>query len=133
MKPLFRSVDCVSLKVNDLQKAIHFYSRKLGQELLWKTSTSAGLGFADGTSELVLHIEDRPPGTDMLVESVPDAVRRFIEAGGTLVSGPIDIPVGQFAMVADPWGNKLAILDLSKGTYRVDKDKNVIGLDNTGA
>jgi lactoylglutathione lyase len=128
MPPLFKNIDCMSVKVDDLERAITFYSRNLGQELLWKTPTSAGLGFPDGASELVLHTEQRPPGTDLLVESVPEAIQRFTEAGGSLVFGPIDLPVGKFAIVSDPWDNRLTILDLSKGVYKVDADKNVIGV-----
>ena len=129
MKPLFKGIDCMSLKVADLETAISFYAEKLGHELLWKTPTSAGLGFPNGKSELVLHTEQRPPGTDLLVESVPDAIERIGEAGGKLVFGPVDIPVGLFAIVSDPWDNPLNILDLSRGLYKVDKNKNVIGVE----
>ena len=129
-KPVFKGIDCISVKVDDLSGAIEFYADRLGHELLWRTQTAAGLGFPKGESEIVLHTEDRPAGTDMLVDSVPDAVRRFSEAGGRLEYGPIDIPVGLFAIVSDPWGNKLNILDLSKGTYTVDSDKNVIGVES---
>ena len=129
MKPVFEDVDCTSFRVEDLSEAIRFYSDELGQELLWKTETSAGLGLPNGRSEIVLYTEDRPPGTDLLVNSVPDAITRFTSAGGKLEYGPIDIPVGLFAIVSDPWGNKLNILDLSKGTFKVDSEKNVVGLD----
>jgi lactoylglutathione lyase len=128
MKPIFKGIDCISLKVDDLEDAMTFYTEKLGHRLLWKTQTSAGLGFPNSTSELVLHTEERPPETDLLVESVPDAIKRFTQAGGKLVFGPIDIPVGLFAIVSDPWDNPLNILDLSKGLYKVDKNKNVIGV-----
>jgi predicted enzyme related to lactoylglutathione lyase len=128
MKPLFKGVDCISLKVDDLEKAINFYAEKLGHALLWKTQTSAGLGFANSKSELVLYIEQRPPGTDLLVESIPDAIKQFTEAGGKLIYGPVDIPVGLFAIISDPWDNQINILDLSKGLYQVDKDQNVIGV-----
>jgi lactoylglutathione lyase len=128
MKPLFKDVDCFSIKVDDLERALSFYADGLGHKLLWKTQTAAGLGFPNGKSELVLHTEQRPPGTDLLVDSVPEAIRLFTEAGGKLVFGPIDIPVGLFAIVSDPWDNRLTILDLSKGQYQVDGDKNVIGV-----
>ena len=128
MKPLFKGVDCISLKVADLEKAINFYAEKLGHTLLWKTQTSAGLGFPNSKSELVLYIEQRPPGTDLLVESIPEAIKQFTEAGGKLIYGPIDIPVGLFAIISDPWDNQINILDLSKGLYQVDKDLNVIGV-----
>jgi lactoylglutathione lyase len=110
MKPFFKNIDCISLKVDDLERAIIFYTDKLGHKLKWKTQTSAGLGFPNSKSELVLHTEQRPPGTDLLVESVPDAIKQFTEAGGKLIFGPIDIPIGLFAIVADPWDNKLNML-----------------------
>jgi lactoylglutathione lyase len=128
VKPLFKDIDCISVKVDDLEQALTFYHHGLGHPLLWKTHTAAGLGFPGGKSELVLHTEQRPPGTDLLVESVPEAIERFTQAGGKLVFGPIDIPVGRFAIVSDPWENKLTMLDLSKGTYQVDDEKNVIGV-----
>jgi len=119
----------MSIRVDDLERAITFYTVKLGQELLWKTQTSAGLGFPGSKSELVLNTEQRPPGTDLLVESVSEAIKQFTEAGGTLMFGPIEIPVGLFAIMSDPWGNPLNILDLSKGLYKVDENKNVIGVE----
>jgi lactoylglutathione lyase len=128
MKPVFKSIDCLSLKVGDLSKAIEFYEGRLGHPLKWKTATAAGLEFAAGTAELVVHVEDHPTETDLLVESVPEAIEDFIRAGGSLVAGPFELPVGLFAVVADPWGNHLSMLDLSKGTFQVDADKNVIGV-----
>ena len=131
MKPLFKGIDCISLKVDDLDKAIAFYRDKLGQELLWKTTTSAGLGFPHSKSEFVIHTEQRSPETDLFVESVPEAIKQFTDAGGKLIFGPVDIPVGLFAIVSDPWENQLNILDLSKGLYQVDENKNVIGVGGT--
>ena len=127
MNPIFKGIDCISLKVGDLERAIAFYTG-LGHELLWKTSTSAGLGFPDNNSELVIHIEQRPPGTDLLVESVPEAIKQFTQAGGQVIFGPVDIPIGSFAILSDPWNNPINILDLSKGQYTIDENKNVTGV-----
>jgi hypothetical protein len=49
-------------------------------------------------------------------------------AGGTVVSPPSDIPVGRVAVVRDPWGNQLVLVDLSKGTFDTDADGNVSGV-----
>jgi len=35
-----------------------------------------------------------------------------------------------FAILSDPWNNQINILDLSKGQYKVDENKNVIGAGN---
>jgi hypothetical protein len=45
---------------------------------------------------------------------------------------PSDIPVGRVAVVADPFGNPLTILDLTRGRYRTDADGNVTGIAEAG-
>ena len=45
-----------------------------------------------------------------------------------MLSAPEDIPVGRMAVVSDPFGNPLVLLDLSKGTFRTDHDGNVTGV-----
>ncbi len=127
MEPLFRKVDCVQLKVDDLDKALSFYSSRLGHSLKWKTETSAGLGMADADTELVIHTGSLPPETDLLVASVPEAVKQFQEAGGKVVAGPFEIPLGLCAVIEDPWANRMVILDMSRGQLKVDEHMNVIG------
>jgi predicted enzyme related to lactoylglutathione lyase len=39
-----------------------------------------------------------------------------LAAAGRVVTGPFDIPVGRVAVVADPFGNILVLVDLSKAT-----------------
>lgn len=41
---------------------------------------------------------------------------------------PVDIPVGRLAVVADPFGNALVVLDLSTGKYVTDEEGRVIGV-----
>ena len=124
--PLFKKVDCISLKVPDLDEGLDFYQKKLGHKLNWKAETMAGLSLPDDSSELVLHTDERPMETDFLVESVPEAVEKFKTAGGTVIAGPFEIKIGLCVVVKDPWGNKFIMLDLSKGLLSVDSDKNVI-------
>lgn len=124
--PLLRKVDCVSLPVSDLAAALAFYRDQLGHPLIWRTSTAAGLRLPESEAELVLHTEPRPAAAELLVEAVADAVSRFRNAGGTLVWGPFDIQIGKCAVVCDPWGNQLVLLDLSKGSLRTDADGNVL-------
>ena len=124
--PLFRRVDCLRSPVSDVDAALVFYSAKLGHELIWRSSKAAGLKLPGCNAELVLHNGDRPMETDLVVDSVPEAVARFTSAGGKVLKGPFEIQIGLCAVVADPWDNVLVILDASKGTLRVDKDKHVI-------
>ena len=63
-----------------------------------------------------------------LVDSADDAARIVQSAGGQVVTGPVDFPVGRLATVADPFGNRLILLDLSKGHYLTDGARRVIGL-----
>ena len=49
-------------------------------------------------------------------------------AGGRVLAGPFDIPVGRAAAVEDPFGNVLVILDMSKGRYVTDPTGRVTGL-----
>lgn len=126
-KELFLKVDCVSLPVKDLEAALTFYRDRLGHELVWRTDEAAGLRMADGKTELVLRLEDRPPETDIYVESVEEAVKRFVTAGGSVVFGPFDIRIGECAVVADPWGNQLVLLDSTRGLLKTDEKGYVIG------
>ena len=86
-----------------------------------------GYGCLTARPRLVVHTEPRPPAAELLVESVRAAVERFVDAGGTLVSGPFEVPIGRGAVVADPWGNALVFLDMSKGALKTDSLGNVAG------
>jgi predicted enzyme related to lactoylglutathione lyase len=130
---LLKKIDCLSIPVPDLDEALEFYSENLGHDLIWRTDFAAGLRLPDSNAELVLHTDDRSMETDLAVESVPEAVQRFTAAGGKIVAGPFDIQIGLCAVVADPWGNVLVLLDTSKGLLEVDESKRVIGNNGTGS
>lgn len=124
--PLFRKVDCLSLPVPDLDAALELYSRDLGHEVIWRSDRAAGLRLPDSNAELVLHTDDRGLETDLAVDSVPEALERFVAAGGRVLMGPFEIQIGLCAVVSDPWGNVLVILDTSKGLLQVDEEKRVV-------
>jgi len=126
MDPLLRKVDCVQIPVPDLDAGLRFYRDGLGLELKWRHATQAGLRLGD--TELVLQTERPDLETDFLVDSAEEAVRRVEAAGGRVLSRPQDIPAGRVAVVSDPFGNPLVLLDLSKGTFRTDHDGNVTGV-----
>ncbi len=129
--PLFQNVDCLGVEVPDLDEALAFYRDRLGHELLWRTDTSAGLRLpgTDTVPELVLHTEHWPITTAIQVESVEKACAGFVSAGGRVVEASRDIPIGKLAVVADPWNNRLVILDSSKGLYRTDAEGRVTGVE----
>lgn len=126
-KPLLRKIDCIEFYVSDLDAGIQFYCHHLGLELNWRTPTSAGLRLPENDAEIVLQTERQHRDVDMLVDEADEAARRFVQAGGTLLVPPFDIQIGRGAVVADPWGNRFVLLDLSKGLLKTDEQKNVIG------
>ncbi len=100
----------------DLDTGLAFYRDRLGHAPIWRTERLAALRLAESETELVLAV-DIGPETDLLVSSVDAAVRGFVAAGGSIVAEPSDIPVGRVAVVRDPFGNELTLVDLSRRRY----------------
>ena len=123
---MFKRIDCLRLAVGDLDEALAFYRDALGHDLVWRTATAAGMRICEG-SELVVHTESDRSETDLLVDDVPSSVESIVAAGGSVVHGPFDIQIGRCAVMRDPWGNDLVILDMSKGALKTDADGNVVG------
>ncbi len=125
---MFRKVDCVLFRIPDLEAGLRFYRDRLGLTPAWRRGNeSAALKMGNGETELVLVQESGAPETDLLVDSADAACREFVEAGGTVVLEPFDIPIGRCVKVKDPWGNELVMLDMSKGPLRVDATGQVLG------
>jgi lactoylglutathione lyase len=112
--PLIRKVDCLQLPVSDLEAGVAFYVR-LGHEVIWRRPNQVGLRLPDTDAELVLQTERPGARVDLLVEDVRAAVKRFVAAGGRVVVHPFPIEIGLCAVVADPHGNELELLDMSQG------------------
>jgi predicted enzyme related to lactoylglutathione lyase len=125
---LLRDVDCVRIPVPDLEHGLAFYRDRLGHELIWRTGEAAGLRLPGGDTELVLRVDRPEPEVDFLVDSADEATAAMVDAGGTVVTPPFDIPVGRVAVVADPFGNPLCLIDLSRGRYVTGEDGTVIGV-----
>jgi predicted enzyme related to lactoylglutathione lyase len=128
-EPLLRTVDAVTVRVPDLDRGLQFYRDRLGHELVWRDDElgQAGLRLPDGDTELVLSTR-LEPAPNWLVASVDDAVERMVAAGGAVLVDPAPIPVGRLAVVADPFGNPLVLLDLSAGRYTTDESGRVTGV-----
>ena len=112
--PLIRKVDCLQLPVSDLEAGAAFYER-LGHEVIWRRPNQVGLRLPDTDAELVLQTEWPGATVDLLVEDVRAAVKRIVAAGGRVVVHPFPIEIGPCAVVADPHGNELELLDMSQG------------------
>jgi predicted enzyme related to lactoylglutathione lyase len=125
-KPLFQRIDCIRISVPDLEAGLIFYSDQLGHELIWRTEESIGLRLSDSNTEIVLHREPKTVEVDIKVASADQAAKRVELAGGKILAGPFDILIGRCAVVEDPWGNELVLLDSSKGLLKTDADGTVI-------
>ena len=120
-------MDCVRLYVADLEAGLAFYRDQLGHELIWRTETAAGLRLPESGAELVLQTEAQRQEVDLLVDSADEAVRFIEQAGGQVIVPPFDIQIGRCAVIQDPWGNPLVLLDTSNGLLKTDSEGNVIG------
>jgi len=128
MAELFMNVDCIELYVSDLDDGIKYYCDSLGLKLLWRADTSVGLGMDNDIAEIVLQTDRKKMNVDFKVESVNDSIDRIVKAGGKIIYGPFNIPIGKCAVVQDKWENEYVILDMSKGKYVTDAQGNVIGV-----
>ncbi len=127
VSPLFQKIDCIRLHVSDLNEALAFYRDRLGHELVWRSDQAVGLRLPGTDAEIVLHTEEPGQEIDLKVESADAAAARFVEAGGTILMPPFEIQIGRCVVVADPWGNPLALLDTGKGLLITDEEGNIIG------
>jgi len=116
--PIIRALDAVTVPVPDLDAGLRFYRDALGHPLFWRNDAvgQAGLGLPDSDAELVLTTRQTYE-PNWLVASADAAAETIRTAGGRVVTEPFDIPVGRLVVVADPFGNRLVLLDLSKGRY----------------
>jgi predicted enzyme related to lactoylglutathione lyase len=130
MEPLLMYVDAVTVPVADLDEGMAFYCGVLGHELLWRNDAlgQAGLSTPGSSTEIVLTtaLSYEP---DWKVGSVAVATEVFRAGGGKVVMEPIDIPIGRLAVVEDPFGNRLVVLDSTKGTYKTDRSGAVVSVE----
>ena len=125
---MLRKIDCCMLKTDDLERAVAFYHGRLGHALLWRTHEAVAFRIPESEAELVVHLHLEPE-VYFVVNDVEDAYRSLLAAGASPLTAPFDIQIGKCAVVRDPLGNRLAILDQSKGELVTDAAGNVVGLE----
>jgi predicted enzyme related to lactoylglutathione lyase len=127
--PLLQKVDAVTVPVPDLDAGLRFYRDRLGHQLRWRNEEigAAGLALPGSDSEIVLTTRLRYE-PNWLVASADQAAAAVAAAGGRIITEPEDIPVGRVAVIEDPFGNVLVLLDLSKGRYVTDDNGTVTGV-----
>ena len=129
MEPLLQYVDAVTVPVPDLDRGMAFYREVLGHQLIWRNEATghAGLSTPGSSTEIVLTTRQSYE-PDWKVASADVAAEVFGASGGRVLVGPADIPIGRLAIVEDPFGNRLVLLDSTKGTYDTDESGAVTGV-----
>jgi lactoylglutathione lyase len=126
MSVMLRKIDCVMIRVPDLADVVaaaDYYVRVFGLRRLWIDTTeggptSIGLGMPETDAEVVLHDDPAVPGplnVHYLVDDVRASCTEFVRQGCTVRVQPFDIAIGTCAIVVDPFGVDICILDMSKG------------------
>jgi lactoylglutathione lyase len=113
-----RKIDCIMVKVDDVERASEFYIRVFGMHPTWRDATSAGLRFPESDAEIVLHnILDTPARVDVtyLVDDVIAAVRALKAEGCIVAAPPFEVVIGKCAVIVDPFGTPMTIIDMTKG------------------
>lgn len=114
------------LNTRDTAAAREFYGAVFGWEVeerdmgemtyyVWKRGQASVGGMADITGR----VPDEVPAHWLVYFSVDDAdgaVEKVKAAGGEVSFGPIDIPVGRFAVVSDQFGAVFAVMQPSEET-----------------
>ena len=125
--PLVDKVDCVRFYVPDLDAGLEFYRDHLGHQLLWRTDKAVGLGMSGTDAEIVLQVEREGQETDLKVDSADAAAVRIQTAGGKVIVPPFDIQIGRCVVVEDQWGNRMVLVDSTKGLLATDDEGYVTG------
>jgi predicted enzyme related to lactoylglutathione lyase len=130
----------VNIDVDDLDKAIGFYTAALGLRLHRRLFEGSVAEMVGATSKI--HLLSKPPGTtaapgaapsrnyqrhwtpvhlDFEVEDVSAAVERAVRAGAKLETEIRSFPWGRLATLSDPFGHGFCLLQLvGKGYGEVE-------------
>lgn len=115
---MLRKIDCVLLRVENLEAAVAYYQDVFGLRLQWRNGGQVGLGLPETDAEIVLESgAPLPTGASVhyLVDDVSTAVEHLAARGCSILVAPFEIAIGRCAVVTDPFGNTLGLLDMTKG------------------
>jgi lactoylglutathione lyase len=115
---MLRKIDCIMIRVDDVEAAADYYAKVFGLHPQWSGDDSIGLVFSETDAEIVLHGDpDIPSSVEVhyLVDDVVAAVAHYEAQGCHILVAPFDITIGKCAVIQDPFGTRLCILDLTKG------------------
>ncbi|HLG65763.1 MAG TPA: VOC family protein [Ktedonosporobacter sp.] len=115
---MFKKIDCVMIRVPNVEEAASYYAEVFGLRPGWSGDDSIGLNFPETDAEIVLHNDPGIPSSaevHYLVEDVVAVVQDYSAKGCRVLVEPFDITIGKCAVIQDPFGTRLCILDMTKG------------------
>jgi predicted enzyme related to lactoylglutathione lyase len=115
---MLRKIDCVMIRVDDVEAAATYYTEVFGLRPNWSGDESVGLVFPESDAEIVLHSNPNMPSSvevHYLTDDVVTAVAGYVAQGCRVLVEPFDITIGKCAVIQDPFGTRLCILDMTKG------------------
>lgn len=116
---MLKKIASVTICVHDVAEALDFYADVFGLKPLWRDeqTDSAGLLFADTSTELILVYDPQRVGqteVQYLVDDVISAMQRYTEQGCIVVTQPFETRLGTGAVIQDPFGIRMFLLDRGK-------------------
>jgi predicted enzyme related to lactoylglutathione lyase len=115
---MFKKIDCVMIRVGDVSAAEKFYAEVFGLKPLWREAGAVGMKMPETDAEIVLHNNAEIPNkveVHYLVDDVVAAVKGYGEKGCRVLVPPFDVLIGKCAVIQDPFGTAICLLDLSSG------------------
>ena len=115
---MLRKIDCVMIRVDDIEAAATYYAEVFGLRPQWSGDDSIGLVFPESDAEIVLHNDPNMPSSvevHYLADDVVASVAEYTAKGCRVLVEPFDITIGKCAVIQDPFGTRLCILDMTKG------------------
>jgi predicted enzyme related to lactoylglutathione lyase len=115
---MLKKIDCIMIRVDDVEAAAAYYARVFGLRPQWSGDDSIGLKFQENDAEIVLHNDPAIPSSvevHYLVDDVVAAIAHLAAQGCHILVAPFPITIGKCAVIRDPFGTRLCILDMTKG------------------
>jgi lactoylglutathione lyase len=122
---MLKKIERVLIRVKDVTEAADFYADVFGLKPVWRDEqeASAGLLLPETETEIVLSYDPHLPGQVEIhyrVDDVVSAVQKYTEQGCIVVTQPFETQMGKCAVIEDPFGIHLILLDMSKADIELE-------------
>jgi lactoylglutathione lyase len=104
---MLRKIDCVMIRVDDVDVSAAYYAKVFGLRLKWSGDGAVGLVFAESDAEIVLHCETTIPSSVEVhykVDDVVVAVAHYAAQGCQILLAPFG-PFKGKSKERSPWAS----------------------------